>query len=127
MAPRNPEKIAVDALTEVQAKVELKRLAAEIGEHDKRYYQEDAPTVSDATYDALRQRNEAIEARFPDLVRTDSPSKRVGAAPAQKFTKVRHAIPMLSLGNAFSVDEVTEFVDRVRRFLRLPESETVAF
>ncbi len=120
-------KIAVDKLTEPQAKAELKRLAAAIGEHDKRYYQEDAPTVSDADYDALRRRNEEIEARFPDLVRADSPSRRVGAQPASKFAKVRHAVPMLSLGNAFNDDEVREFVERVRRFLRLPEDEKVAF
>ena len=120
-------KIPVEKLTEAQAKAELKRLAAAIGEHDKRYYQEDAPTVSDAEYDALRRRNEEIEARFPDLIRADSPSRRVGAQPASKFAKVRHAVPMLSLGNAFSDEEVREFVERVRRFLRLPEDEKVAF
>jgi DNA ligase (NAD+) len=120
-------KIAIDTLTEAQAKAELKRLADEIGAHDKRYYQEDAPTVSDAEYDALRRRNEEIEARFPDLVRTDSPSRRVGAQPSQKFAKVRHAVPMLSLGNAFADEEVSEFVDRIRRFLRLPEDEAIAF
>src|SRR5262245_61356877 len=95
-------KIPVFDLTKEQAKAELKRLAAEIGGHDRRYYQEDAPTVSDAAYDALRRRNEDIEARFPELVRADSPSRRVGAQPSQKFAKVRHAVPMLSLGNAFS-------------------------
>src|SRR5437660_9785146 len=116
MPVRDPSKIAVDALTEAQAKAELKRLAAEIGGHDKRYYQEDAPTVSDAAYDALRRRNEEIEARFPGLVRPDSPSRRVGAQPSQKFAKVRHAVPMLSLGNAFSDEEVTEFAERIRRF-----------
>jgi DNA ligase (NAD+) len=120
-------KTAVEKLTEAQAKAELKRLAVEIDAHDKRYYQDDAPTVSDAAYDALRRRNEEIEARFPALVRPDSPSRRVGAQPSQKFAKVRHAVPMLSLGNAFSEEEVTEFVDRIRRFLRLPEDETVAF
>src|SRR4249920_2658666 len=113
-------KILPEKLTESQAEAELKRLAAEIGAHDKRYYQEDAPSVSDAEYDALRQRNEQIEARFPNLVREDSPSRRVGAQPSQKFAKVRHAVPMLSLGNAFSDEEVIEFVERVRRFLRLP-------
>jgi DNA ligase (NAD+) len=123
----NASKIPVAELTEAQAKTELKRLAAEIAAHDRRYYQEDAPTVSDAAYDALRRRNEEIEARFPELARPDSPSRRVGAAPAQKFAKVRHAVPMLSLGNAFSDDEVTEFVERVRRFLRLAPDETVAF
>src|SRR5258708_3180566 len=120
-------KIPVADLTERQAKAELKRLAAEIGVHDRRYYQEDAPTVSDAAYDALRRRNEEIEARFPELVRADSPSRRVGAQPSQKFAKVRHVVPMLSLGNAFADEEVTEFVERIRRFLRLPGHETVAF
>ena len=119
--------IATEKLTEAQAKAELKRLAAEIGAHDKRYYQDDAPTVSDADYDALRRRNEEIEARFPALVRTDSPSRRVGAQPSQKFAKVRHAVPMLSLGNAFSDEEVVDFVERVRRFLRLPAEEKVVF
>jgi DNA ligase (NAD+) len=121
------EKISAEKLTEAQAKTELKRLAAEIGAHDKRYYQDDAPTVSDSAYDALRRRNEEIERRFPNLVRADSPSGRIGAAPAQKFAKVRHAVPMLSLGNAFSDEDVTEFAERVRRFLRLPEDEIVAF
>ena len=120
-------KTAVDALTEAAAKAELKRLAAEIGEHDKRYYQEDAPSVSDAAYDALRRRNEAIEARFPLLVRPDSPSRRVGAAPTTKFAKVRHAVPMLSLGNAFAAEDVAEFVNRVRRFLKLGAEEPIDF
>jgi len=118
--------IPIDKLTPAQAKAELKRLVVEIGEHDKRYYQEDAPTVSDAVYDALRRRNDAIEQRFPELIRADSPSRRIGAPPAQKFAKIRHAIPMLSLGNAFSDEEVSEFVERVRRFLRLPQDERVA-
>src|SRR5262245_5116146 len=113
-------KIAVEKLTEAQAEVELERLAAEIGAHAKRYSQEDAPTVSDAAYDALRRRNEEIEARFPALARADSPSRRVGAQPSQKFAKVRHAVPMLSLGNALSDEEVVEFVERDLRFLRLP-------
>src|SRR5437879_11060730 len=119
--------IPVADLSAAQAKAELKRLAAEIGAHDRRYYQEDAPKVSDAAYDALRRRNEEIEARFPALVRADSPSRRVGAQPSQKFAKVRHAIPMLSLGNAFADAEVAEFVERVRRFLRLPANERVVF
>ena len=127
MSSQPNSKIPVPKLTEAQAKAELKRLAGEIAAHDRRYYQEDAPSVSDAAYDALRLRNEEIEARFPDLVRSDSPSRRVGAAPAQKFAKVRHALPMLSLGNAFSDAEVAEFAERIRRFLRLPEDETVAF
>jgi DNA ligase (NAD+) len=129
MAKTKPEasSIAVEKLTEAQAAAELERLAAEIAAHDTRYYQDDAPTVSDAAYDALRRRNEEIEARFPSLVRPDSPSRRVGAQPSQKFAKVRHVVPMLSLGNALSDEEVIEFVERVRRFLRLPDDTKVAF
>ncbi|HEY6256767.1 MAG TPA: NAD-dependent DNA ligase LigA, partial [Xanthobacteraceae bacterium] len=127
MTKSDAAKTAVDELTEAAAKVELRRLAAEIGEHDQRYHQEDAPTISDAAYDALRRRNAAIEARFPQLVRPDSPSGRVGAAPASKFAKVRHAVPMLSLDNAFSDDDVADFVNRVRRFLRLDQDEAIAF
>jgi DNA ligase (NAD+) len=117
--------ISVDKLTEEQAEAELKRLAKLIAAHDKRYYQQDAPTVSDAEYDALRQRNNEIEARFPELIRTDSPSQRVGVAPTGKFKKVRHAVPMLSLDNAFTDEDVAEFAERVVRFLKL--SETPAF
>jgi len=127
MPSRDALKIDPAKLTEAQAKAELKRLATEIGAHDKRYYQEDAPTVTDAEYDALRQRNAAIEARFPDLVRVDSPSKRVGAAPTGKFKKVRHALPMLSLDNAFAEQDVVDFVMRIRRFLKLSEDEKLAF
>jgi DNA ligase (NAD+) len=127
MPSRDALKIDPAKLTEAQAKAELKRLATEIGAHDKRYYQEDAPTVTDAEYDALRQRNAAIEARFPDLVRADSPSKKVGAAPTGKFKKVRHALPMLSLDNAFAQQDVVDFVMRIRRFLKLSEDEKLAF
>src|SRR5215510_11946507 len=122
MPPKNVSHIAPDALDESQAKAELKRLAAEIAAHDKRYYQDDAPTISDADYDALRQRNAAIEGRFPDLVRPDSPSMRVGAAPAAAFAKVTHLKPMLSLDNAFDEEDVRDFVARVRRFLKLDAS-----
>ena len=118
---------AVGDLSRAEAAAELERLAGEIAAHDKRYYQDDAPSVSDADYDALRQRNAAIEAAFPDLVRDDSPSTRVGAAPADKFSKVRHAVPMLSLGNAFSEEDVAEFVERIRRFLKLEEETPVTF
>jgi DNA ligase (NAD+) len=114
-------------LTEAQAKAELKRLATEIAAHDKRYYQQDAPSVTDAEYDALRQRNSAIESRFPKLIRLDSPSKRIGAAPTGKFKKVRHAVPMLSLDNAFAEQDVIDFVARIRRFLKLSEDEKLAF
>ena len=110
---------AVEDLSEAQAKRELKRLATEIASHDSAYYQDDQPKISDAEYDALRQRNQAIETRFPELVRKDSPSLRVGAAPQDKFEKVTHAQPMLSLSNAFSEEDVENFIDRIRRFLNL--------
>jgi DNA ligase (NAD+) len=119
-------KIPVPDLTAAQARAELKRLAYEIALNDRRYYQEDAPKITDAAYDALRERNKAIEDRFPHLVRSDSPSKRVGAAPARGFAKVRHAVPMLSLDNAFGEDDVRDFVARIRRFLRLGEDEKIA-
>ena len=109
----------VEALTEEQAAVELERLAREIAEHDRNYHQLDAPTISDAEYDALGRRNRVLETRFPGLVRDDSPSRRVGAAPAQGFRKVRHAQPMLSLDNAFHDEDVTGFHGRIRRFLGL--------
>jgi DNA ligase (NAD+) len=127
MASRDPSNIAVDKLTEAQAKAELMRLALEIGAADRRYYQDDAPTLTDAEYDELRKRNAGIEARFPALVRADSPSKRVGAAPARGFRKVRHAVPMLSLDNAFADGDVTDFVGRIRRFLKLADDEPIAF
>ncbi|MDP4795385.1 MAG: NAD-dependent DNA ligase LigA [Rhodospirillales bacterium] len=107
------------------AVVELEILAGEIAAHDAAYYQDDAPHVSDAVYDALRKRNDDIEARFPDLVRDDSPSKRVGAGVAQGFGKVQHRPPMLSLGNAFSAEDVVEFYDRIRRFLSLGADDPV--
>jgi DNA ligase (NAD+) len=127
MPPRDISNAAVEALSEKQAKAEHARLEAEIKAHDQRYYQEDAPTVSDADYDALRRRYEAIEARFPELRTLESLSLRVGAAPARGFAKVRHAVPMLSLANAFGPEEVADFVGRIRRFLKLSEEETVAF
>ncbi len=119
------ESEAVEELGEREAAAELARLAAEIAKHDRAYYQDDAPTISDADYDALRQRNAAIEARFPALIRQDSPSKRLGAAPSDKFAKVRHRVAMLSLDNAFADDDITGFVDRIRRFLGLPAEEQI--
>src|SRR5665213_1630632 len=116
----------VAKLTKAQAKVELKRLALELERHDKRYYQDDAPSVTDAEYDALRQRYNAIEKRFPELVTSESPSQKVGAQPSGRFAKVQHQVPMLSLGNAFSDEDVADFVDRVRRFLKLDAGETPA-
>ncbi|BBK35482.1 DNA ligase [Allostella sp. ATCC 35155] len=112
---------AVEDLTIEEAAAELERLAGEIAYHDQRYHQEDAPEISDAAYDALQRRNKAIEARFPDLVREDSPSRRVGAAPGQGFGKVRHARPMLSLENAFSDEDVIAFFTSIRQFLRKDE------
>src|SRR5260221_4107717 len=108
----------VAALTKAQAKVELKRLALEIESHDKYYYQEDAPRISDAEYDALRTRSNAIDARFPELVTTESPSQKIGATPFGKFRKVRHSIPMLSLDNAFAEEHVLAFFGRIRRVLK---------
>src|SRR6516165_6169374 len=118
---------SVDGLTERQAKAEHARLEAEIAEHDRRYYQEDAPTVSDAEYDRLRQRYGAIEARFPQLRTLQSLTERVGAAPSTRFAKVRHAVPMLSLDNAFAEQDVLDFVSRIRRFLRLPDGDEISF
>jgi DNA ligase (NAD+) len=117
----------VAQLTKAQAKVELKRLALEIESHAKHYYQEDAPKISDAAYDALRQRVNAIEARFPELVTSESPSQKVGAKPSGRFAKVRHAVPMLSLDNAFADEDVVDFVGRIRRFLKLGDDDEIAF
>jgi len=111
----------VAGLTKAQAKVEHKRLALELEAHDRRYYQDDAPSVTDAEYDALRQRFNAIEARFPELVTSSSPSQKIGAAPSGRFKKVRHAVPMLSLDNAFAEADVVDFVGRIQRFLKLPD------
>ncbi len=116
----------VDKLTSAEAEKELDRLAKEIAAHDRAYYQHDAPTVSDAAYDALRRRNAEIEARFPLLMRPDSPSHRVGARPSAKFAKVVHRVPMLSLDNAFADADVAEFLRRVRRFLGLKDGQAVA-
>src|SRR3569833_1190602 len=116
-----PEAPGITELTKAQAKVEWKRLALELEGHDRRYYQDDAPVVSDAEYDVLRQRFNAIEARFPEFVNPDSPSQKVGAAPSGRFRKVRHAVPMLSLDNAFAEEDVRDFVGRIIRFLKLPD------
>jgi len=117
----------VAGLTNAQAKVEWKRLALEIESHDRLYYQEDAPKISDAEYDALRRRLNAIEVRFPEFVSSQSPSQKVGVAPSGRFSKVRHAIPMLSLDNAFAEEDVVDFVGRIRRFLKLSEDERIDF
>lgn len=119
MTKTKPVPTDVAKLTKAKAKIELTRLRLEIEGHNAAYYQHDAPKISDAEYDALRRRLEAIEAKFPDLVSASSPTQTVGAAPARGFAKVQHAVPMLSLGNAFSDEDVTEFVERVQRFLKL--------
>jgi DNA ligase (NAD+) len=109
--------IPIDTLTEAEAAAELSRLAQEIAHHDAAYHTHDAPEITDADYDALRRRNAAIEARFPALIRPDSPSNRVGGAPESGFAKIRHRVPMLSLDNAFDVTEFAEFCTRAKRFL----------
>ena len=115
-----------ETLSEADAANRLMRLAKEIARHDRLYHDQDAPEIADAEYDALVRENRELEARFPQLVRADSPSKRLGAAPTTGLAKVAHARPMLSLDNAFSDEEVYEFVARVRRFLNLPADEPVA-
>jgi len=119
--------IPVEALNELDAAIELAALAREIARHDKLYHGKDQPEISDAAYDALVARNRAIEARFPNLIRTDSPSRRVGAAVAEGFAKSRHGEPMLSLDNVFSPEEFSDFCKRIRRFLGLAEDEALAF
>jgi DNA ligase (NAD+) len=127
MSEKDVSAAPVEELKRAEAEVELRRLAALIRHHDELYYRQDAPEISDADYDALRRRNDAIEARFPKLVRPDSPSKRVGVAPADGFGKVKHRVPMLSLGNAFDAEDVTDFVQRVHRFLKLDAEAPLAF
>lgn len=109
----------VSELTFPEAAAEHVALVGEIARHDRLYYQEDRPVISDADYDRLRRRSDAIEARFPELITEESPSQKVGAPPSEKFAKVRHSVRMLSLGNVFSDEDVRDFVGRVRRFLRL--------
>ncbi|WP_300531530.1 NAD-dependent DNA ligase LigA [Maricaulis sp.] len=115
----------VDDLNAAEARDEHARLAREIATHDKHYYQNDAPKISDAAYDRLRQRLEAIESRYPELVDLLSPTQRVGSAPSGKFGEIKHAVPMLSLGNAFNDEDVADFIARIRRFLGLGDDEPV--
>jgi DNA ligase (NAD+) len=120
--PKPPDRLSPDP-----ARAEHARLGAEIAGHDQRYFRDDAPTISDGEYDALRRRYGALEAAFPDLAGPDSLSRKVGAAPAKEFAKIRHVVPMLSLGNVFEDAEVEEFCARVRRFLGLADDAPLAF
>ena len=121
-----PKSLTRTPSTLAEARAEHDALGREIAEHDRRYYEEDAPTVSDAEYDALRQRYEALEARFPELRTSESLTRKVGAKASEKFAKVRHRVPMLSLANGFGEEDVREFVERIRRFLALgPEAPLV--
>ena len=108
------------------AAAEIKRLSADIARHDALYYQQDAPEISDADYDALRRRLAVLEAKHPELAVPDSPTQKVGAAPVSAFGKIRHEVPMLSLSNAFADEDVTDFIDRVRRFLKLGDLDPLA-
>ncbi|WP_210484949.1 NAD-dependent DNA ligase LigA [Microvirga antarctica] len=121
---KSPPSDPVERPSLEQARDEHATLAREIAEHDKRYYEEDAPTVADAEYDALRRRYEALEAQYPELAAADSLTRTVGAKPSEKFSKIRHRVAMLSLANAFADEEVVDFVERVRRFLQIkPDAE----
>ncbi len=124
-AKKKPDDLPVADLTPEAARAEHKQLAAGIAEADRLYYREDAPTLSDAAYDALRQRLEAIEEVFPELSAPESPTQKVGVAPSEKFAKVQHRVSMLSLGNIFDEEEAREFLDRVRRFLRIDPEEPI--
>ena len=120
--PKPPEYPSLEA-----ARAEHARLGAEIAGHDRRYHGEDAPTISDAEYDALRRRYSALEEAYPELADAQSLNRKVGAAPSKEFAKVRHVVPMLSLGNVFIDEEVEEFCARVRRFLGLGDDAPLAF
>ena len=117
----------LETLSAGDAEAELAWLAAEIARHDRLYHRDAAPEISDAEYDELRRRNQALEAGFPDLVRPDSPSRRVGAAPVEAFGKVVHRVPMLSLDNAMDPEDIHEFVARIRRFLKLADDAPLDF
>jgi DNA ligase (NAD+) len=124
---RPAENIAVEELTEGQARAELARLANAIARANRTYHTEDAPEISDAAYDALKRRNAAIESRFPRLKRADSPSDQIGATPSETFAKLRHAVRMLSLANAFDDADVTDFDARIRSFLNLSADAPLAY
>ncbi len=123
----DPKNTPPKNLSKEQATAELARLAAEISKHDRLYHQNDAPEISDAEYDGLRRRNDEIEKLFPQLVRDDSPSHKVGSAPVEKFSKVTHKVAMLSLGNAFAREDVDDFIDKIKRFLGFAENDGMEF
>ncbi len=114
------------SITADEAKAEIERLSKEIRYHDKLYHQQDNPEITDAEYDILKRELEALEAKFPELAKPDSPTQKVGYAPASKFAKVRHIIPMLSLNNAFTEKEVGDWLERIRRFLNLSTTDSIA-
>jgi len=128
MSAKNaPSLKSVDELSLPEARAEHETLGREIAEHDRRYYEEDAPTVSDAEYDALRKRYEALEGLFPELKTAESLTQKVGARASEKFAKIRHRVPMLSLANGFADEEVEEFVERIRRFLQWKADAPLVF
>ena len=127
MAPKKKAEPSVESLTAKQAAAEHARLTTELKTHSEAYYDRDAPKISDAEYDALKERYKQIEERFPELVSLFSESYQVGASPTRGFKKVRHALPMLSLDNAFAEHDVVDFVSGVRKFLKLDDNEKIAF
>ena len=122
-----PADIAVDDLTREQAAAEVSRLSDELHRANKAYFGDDNPDISDAAYDGLKRRLKSIEARFPQLQSQESPTTKIGAPPSGGFAKAMHAQPMLSLDNVFDADELSEFTERVRRFLGLSESTPLEF
>ena len=124
--PASPEERA-ESMTEEEARLRLAELARAVAAANEAYHGQDAPEISDADYDALKRENTALEARFPHLKRVDSPSDLVGAAPAEGFSKIRHAVRMLSLGNAFEEGDVSEFTRFIRNFLGLGADAPLAF
>ena len=132
MSANTPEDAAeldatIAAMTDLEAAAELAVLAEQIAHHNQRYHGDDDPEISDAEFDALMRRNTVLEVAFPHLVLPNSPSKRVGAAPKAGFSKRRHAVPMLSLGNAFNDADAHEFDARIRRFLKLDDTTELAY
>jgi len=125
--PRGKKPQAEASLSPIEAHAEYRRLADEIADHDRRYHQGDAPIISDAAYDSMRRQLEALEAAFPELKSKANVSRQVGAKPLEKFGKVKHRVPMLSLANVFTDEEAEEFVERVRRFLDWADDKAIAF